>query len=282
MNTIHTINDNLTVAIQQLNIASDTPRLDAEVLLAHALNVTRTQLLTRGDKILSSIEQACFQQLLNRRLMGEPIAYIVGQREFWSLTFAVTPATLVPRPETELLVELALQKFSKEVTIKAADLGTGSGAIALAIAHERPDWQLVATDNRAAALALAKRNAAALQIGNVEFILSDWFEALGGKLFDLIISNPPYIAADDRHLMQGDVRFEPISALVSGADGLQDLRKMARQSWAYLLPGGWLLLEHGFEQAQFVRKLLVEAGYVEVASKCDLSGKERVTIGRKS
>jgi release factor glutamine methyltransferase len=269
--------------MQQLNAVSESSRLDAEVLLSYVLKITRTQLLTRSTNVLSVAEQQSFQQLLTRRLAGEPIAYIVGQREFWSLPLLVTPDTLIPRPETELLVELVLQqKFPESLAIKMADLGTGSGAIALAVAHERPHWQILATDKSDAALKIAKRNAVALQITNVEFLLSNWFQAVDTKLFNLIVSNPPYIPRADRHLTQGDVRFEPLSALVSGDDGLQDLRELVQRSWDYLLPGGCLLLEHGFDQAEAVRKSLLAGGYVGVVSKRDLAGKERVSMGQKS
>jgi release factor glutamine methyltransferase len=269
----------LRTTIQQLDFISDTARLEAEILLAHLLKITRAQLLVRGEQTLSAEQQVIFQQLLSRRLAGEPIAYIIGQREFWSLPFAVTSDTLIPRPETELLVELALQKFPEQENIRVADLGTGSGAIALALAHERPRWQITATDNSTAALAIAKRNAVELRINNVQFNSGDWCQALAMQQFHLIISNPPYIKVGDPHLTQGNVRFEPDSALVSGDDGLQDLRQIIAEAPAHLLAGGWLLLEHGYEQAAAVRVLLLAQGYQEVISVRDLAGQERVTVG---
>lgn len=278
---MNTIANTLSTATKQLSTVSNTARLDSEILLAHTLDITRAQLLARSNTILTTEQQALFQQLLERRLNGEPIAYIVGSQEFWSLPFKVTPDTLIPRPETELLVELALQQWSANSVIRVADLGTGSGAVALALSHERPHWQIVATDNSTAALTIAQQNAANLNIQNVQFVLGNWCDALAAELFNLIISNPPYVSSNDPHLAQGAVCFEPRGALVGGADGLQDLRCIVQQAPKHLLSGGWLLLEHGFDQAAAVRTLLLAQGYTEVRSVYDLSRKERVSMGKR-
>ena len=240
----------------------------------------RVYLLAHPERVLTQAEYAHYQSLLQRRLSGEPVAYILGQREFFGLSLKVTPTTLIPRPDTELLVELAVQRIPKQSPCKVLDLGTGSGAIALAIAHTCPQALVLACDASASALAVAQVNAQALGITNVGFAHSDWFAALSAQRFDLIVSNPPYIAAGDRHLAQGDVRFEPASALASGADGLDDIRQIIRQASSHLLPGGWLLLEHGYDQAALVRGLLLEAKFEAVFSACDLAGIERASGGR--
>lgn len=275
----NSINSILRSAAQQFIVVSDTPRLDAEVLLMHVLGVTRAQLLARGEQDLSDVQLQAFQTLITRRQIGEPIAYIIGYREFWSLTFAVTRDTLIPRPETELLVELALNKFPADQAISVADLGTGCGAIALAIAYERSVWQVMAIDRVAEVLSVAKYNAKHLQIDNVEFCLGNWCDALGSKQYQLIVSNPPYIRNNDEHLLQGDVRFEPHTALAAGEDGLQDLQGIIACAGKNLLPKGWLLLEHGFDQAEAVRELMLARGFQAIVSYQDLSGKDRVTIG---
>jgi release factor glutamine methyltransferase len=218
---------------------------------------------------------------LQRRLHGEPIAYILGTREFFGLTFGVTPATLIPRSDTELLVELALERIARPKA-RVLDMGTGSGAIALAIAHQRPDAEVWACDASAAALVVARDNAHRLGIANAHFIESNWFSALREQRFDVIVSNPPYIAADDRHLSLGDVRFEPITALASGADGLDDIRRIVGQAGVHLEKNGWLLLEHGYDQAALVRELLQAAGLTAVFSARDLSGIERCSGGQQS
>lgn len=222
-----------------------------------------------------------YQTLIQRRLEGEPIAYILGEREFYGIKLKITSATLIPRPDTELLVELALQRITTLARCTVLDLGTGSGAIALAIAKMCPQADVVACDASASALAVAQENAHKLGIQNVQLLLSDWFAALGAQRFTLIVSNPPYIAAGDVHLMQGDVRFEPLSALVSGVDGLDDIRHLISHASSYLLPGGCLLLEHGYDQAAKVRDLLHVAGFTEVFSACDLAAIERVSGGVK-
>ncbi len=263
---------------------SPSPRLDAEVLLCHVLGVDRTWLYTWGDRAAGEDQAERFAALLARRAAGEPVAYLTGEREFWGLSLATHPGTLIPRPDTETLVEAALEK-APVAAGRLLDLGTGCGAIALAFASERPGWRAVGVDIRPEAVALARRNAARLGLDNAVFREGDWFAALdadesGDGRFGLVVSNPPYIAADDPHLGQGDVRFEPSSALVSGDAGLADLRQLVREARAHLQPGGWLLLEHGWRQAAAVREALAAAGYLEVASRRDLGGHERVSLGR--
>src|SRR5690606_29533287 len=225
-------------------------------------------------------DAARFEALVARRAAGEPVAYLVGTRGFWRLELAVTPDTLVPRPETELLVELALARIDPRAAARVADLGTGSGAIALAIAGERPRARVVATDASAAALEVARANAAALGLGNVEFRHGDWWAPLAGERFALVASNPPYIADGDAHLAQGDLRFEPRAALASGADGLDAIRAIVAGAPAHLRDGGWLLVEHGWEQGAAVRALFEAAGFDEVATERDLEQRDRVTLGR--
>lgn len=271
--------------IQSLLANADLPdspsaRLDAELLLAAALGKPRSHLRTWPEKDVEAAVVERFSRDLARRRSGEPVAYILGRQGFWSLELEVAPDTLIPRPDTELLVETTLELLPATAQ-RVLDLGTGSGAIALALASERPAWSVVGVDRVAEAVALAERNRQRLGLGNARFAHSHWFSALGGQRFELIVSNPPYIAADDRHLAEGDVRFEPASALVSGADGLDDIRLIAAQAPAYLQPGGWLLLEHGFEQADAVRQLLCAAGFAEVNSRRDLAGHQRISLGRR-
>lgn len=252
--------------------------LENRILLCHATGLTRVQLITRAEQPLGAHETARLDALVARRLAGEPIAYIVGRREFFGLDFEVSDAVLIPRPDTELIVELALERLPPQGRL--LDMGTGSGAIAVSIAHNRPDASVTALDVSAAALAVAQRNAANNQ-ARVRFLQSDWFGALAaGETFELIVSNPPYIAAGDAHLSQGDLRFEPSGALTDHADGLSALRTIVAGSPAYLVAGGWLLMEHGYDQAASVRALLEDAGYREVQSWRDLAGIERVSGGR--
>ena len=253
---------------------------DAALLLAHALGKSRSWLFAHADDALGEAEAARFDVLLARRAAGEPVAYLTGWRGFWTLELAVTPATLVPRPETELLVDLALARLPVDAPVRVADLGTGSGAIALAIASERPLAQVLATDASSAALDVARGNAARNGIGNVAFRLGSWLQPLGEDTFDLIASNPPYIAEGDPHLAQGDLRFEPAMALSCGADGLDAIRVIVRDAPACLRPGGWLLLEHGWEQGDAVRALLAAAGFADVATERDLEQRDRVSLGR--
>ena len=253
---------------------------DAALLLAHALGKSRSWLFAHADDALGEAEAARFDVLLARRAAGEPVAYLTGWRGFWTLELAVTPATLVPRPETELLVDLALARLPVDAPVRVADLGTGSGAIALAIASERPRAQVLATDASSAALDVARGNAARNGIGNVAFRLGSWLQPLGEDTFDLIASNPPYIAEGDPHLAQGDLRFEPAMALSCGADGLDAIRVIVRDAPACLRRGGWLLLEHGWEQGDAVRALLAAAGFADVATERDLEQRDRVSLGR--
>jgi release factor glutamine methyltransferase len=254
--------------------------IDAEWLLAHALDCSRTWLFTHGDAVVNPLVRARYDALVQRRARGEPVAYLTGSRGFWTLGLQVTPDTLIPRAETELLVELALERLPGDRDLRVTDLGTGSGAIALALASERPRAMVLATDASDAALAVARRNAAALGIASIAFAQGDWCGALGTGTFDLIASNPPYLADADPHRWAGDLRFEPVAALVSGSDGLDALRSIVRDAPAHLVAGGWLLLEHGWEQGDAVRRLLVDAGFVDVATGQDLEHRDRVTLGR--
>ncbi|BBH44319.1 peptide chain release factor N(5)-glutamine methyltransferase [Pseudomonas sp. KU43P] len=258
---------------------SPTERLDAELLLAAAIGKTRSYLHTWPERIVSSEDAETFASYLARRRGGEPVAYILGQQGFWKLDLEVAPHTLIPRPDTELLVETALE-LQPATPARVLDLGTGTGAIALALASERPAWQVTAVDRVEEAVALAERNRHRLGLGNAQVLASHWFGSLAGQRYDMILSNPPYIAAADPHLVAGDVRFEPSSALVAGVDGLDDLRLIVSQAPQYLLPGGWLLLEHGYDQAPAVRELLAGQGFIEVASRMDLGGHERISLGR--
>ena len=258
---------------------SPTERLDAELLLAAALGKSRSYLHTWPERIVSSEAAQVFADFLGRRRAGEPVAYILGQQGFWKLDLEVAPHTLIPRPDTQLLVETALELLPA-TPARMLDLGTGTGAIALALASERPAWQVVAVDRIDAAVALAERTRLRLQLNNIHVRTSYWYDALDGERFDLIISNPPYIRAEDPHLVAGDVRFEPSSALVAGQDGLDDLRVIIAQAPGHLLPGGWLLLEHGYDQAADVRELLSQQGFGDVCSRIDLGGHERISLGR--
>jgi release factor glutamine methyltransferase len=251
--------------------------LENRILLCHALGLSRVGLITQSERALSAAEADTLAALIDRRLQGEPIAYIVGRREFFGLDFRVTSAVLIPRPDTELLVELALARLPPRG--RALDMGTGSGAIAVALAHTRKDATVSALDVSEAALDVARQNAAAHGAA-VRFLQSDWYGAVQGERFDLIASNPPYIAAGDAHLAQGDLRFEPAGALTDHADGLAALRIISAGAAAHLMPHGWLLMEHGYDQAAQVRKLLVTHGFSEVQSWKDLAGIERATGGR--
>jgi release factor glutamine methyltransferase len=262
-------------------LATDSPRLDAELLLACCLDKSRSYLYTWPDVIPPADIQARFRELLARRIAGEPVAYLLGQREFWSLPLAVTPATLIPRPETETLVALALARIPADADAWIADLGTGSGAIALAIARERPRCRVIATDISQDALAVATANAKRLGLPNVQFVIADWCAGLPEKPFDMIVSNPPYIAEDDIHLSRGDVRFEPRDALASGPLGMDALQVIARCARTRLRPQGWLLLEHGYEQTQAVTRLLHACGYEAVHDYPDDAGLGRVIAGRR-
>ena len=307
MTNAHPIKTTLLLAATQLivqGIEVETAKLEAQLLLQHVLNVNRAWLISHENDALQANIHAAFEALLKRRLNGEPIAYILGYREFYGLNLKVTPDTLIPRPDTETLVEAALAKIplmvrqahherniSNSVRPEPVeghthsqhtilDLGTGTGAIALAIAKHRPQAYVTAVDASQAALDKAIENAQNLNIPNVKFILSDWFSALNQEKFDLIVSNPPYIEQHDIHLQQGDLRFEPISALASGADGLDAIRHIIKNAPPHLNPHGWLMLEHGYNQASKVAALLKQAAFSDISHAKDLSGIDRVTIGR--
>ncbi len=262
-----------------LNIDFNTANIDVRCLLQAVLQVNHAYLLGHSEQQLTAEQHARYSALFERRLSGEPIAYILGEREFFGLPFKVTPATLIPRPETELLVELALQRIPQQGVSRVLDMGTGSGAIALSIAHERPNAEVIAVDAFGAALEVAQFNAQQLDLKNVKLIRSDWFTALHNERFDVIVSNPPYIAFDDAHLTQGDLRFEPHTALASGTHGLDDIRHICTQAKNHLNVNGWLLLEHGYNQAESVCELLKQSGFSEVFSVKDLAGIERVSFG---
>lgn len=262
-----------------LNLDSGSARIEVQCLLQAALQVNRAWLLTHPEHILNAGQQAHYAALFEQRLHGEPVAYILGEREFYGLNFKVTPATLIPRPDTELLVDLAMQRIPQKGRCRVLDLGTGSGAIALSIAHARPNAEVVAVDASTAALEVAQFNAQRLGLNNAQLLVSDWFYALNGERFDIIVSNPPYIAANDAHLSQGDVRFEPHNALASGTDGLEDIRRITEQAREHLNVNGWLLLEHGYDQAAQVRARLQQLGFTSVFSALDLAGIERVSGG---
>lgn len=267
---------------QSEQIDSATAQLDTELLLAFVLDKPRSFLYAWPDKTLTDAQVAAFMALLERRKQGEPVAYLLGRQGFWTLDLQVAEHTLIPRADTELLVEAALQLADGGSQLQVLDLGTGTGALALALASERPRWVVTGVDRIESAVTLAQHNQQQLQLNNAQFLSSHWFTELAGRRYDMIVSNPPYIADNDPHLTQGDVRFEPLSALVSGPDGLDDLRSIIAQAPLYLNNGGWLLLEHGFDQAAAVRALLQQAGFAEVGSQRDLSGHERISLGRFS
>ena len=259
---------------------SDSPRLDAEVLLGHVLGRGRTWFYTWPEATPSSEQLEAFEALIKRRAAGEPVAYLVGRREFWSLDLDLTPATLIPRPETELLVERALEIIPPEAGWTVADLGTGSGAVALAVASERPACTVIATDRCAKAIEVAAGNAHRLGISNVRFCQAAWLDGFADRSLQLVLSNPPYIREDDRHLDSGDVRHEPRSALAAGPDGLDDIRANASDSRRTLAGGGRLLLEHGYDQGPAVKNLLLGLGFVEVLGYRDGQGHDRMTEAR--
>ena len=275
------IQQTLKLASQQLTGLTDSPKLDTEILLAYILKKSRTYLFTWPDKNIDETTQQQFQQLLTQRSQGQPIAHLIGQREFWSLNLQITPDTLIPRPETELLVEQLLQLLPATAQ-RIADLGTGSGAIAIALASERPQWQIIATDQSSAALAVARCNAESFKLKNITFIAGSWFQPLSNTLYNAIVSNPPYIANHDGHLAQGDVRFEPATALISGVDGLDDIRHITQHASQHLLPGGILILEHGHDQMQPVKSLLEQNHFINITQLRDLNGQPRASFGYKA
>jgi release factor glutamine methyltransferase len=262
-------------AVERLTAVSDSPRLDAELLLARALDVPRSYLFAHPEDELDAAASKRFAAVIENRAAGAPLAYITGEKEFWSMNLMVTRDTLVPRPETEILVEQALQRISRDEVARILDAGTGSGAIALAIAKERPLCEVVATDFSAAALAIAKENARQHSLPNIEFLLGDWLEPVAGQLFDVIATNPPYVPSADPDLER--LKHEPRSALVSGADGLDAIRRIAVDAMSVIKPGGSLLIEHGDEQHAVVAEILADAGWTEIGVTQDLAGIPRVT-----
>ncbi len=293
MTTEKTVQSVLDEAASVLKASgSESPLVDASVLLCHALDKPRSYLYTWPDKVLSEDQLSAFSPLLARRIKGEPVAYIIGQREFWSLSLFVSPSTLIPRPDTERLVELALDKAPAGPAF-ILDLGTGTGAIALALASELPQHHILGIDLMPEAKLLAEKNARHLGITNAHFLQGSWFEPLelvanqssvgdwvSGTKFALIVSNPPYIDECDPHLAKGDVRFEPKSALVAAGNGYADIEYIAAHAMSYLADQGWLMFEHGFEQGEQIRQLLRDLGYNHVATETDYAGNERVTYGQ--
>lgn len=274
-----TFADALRAATAQLAMHASA-RLDAELLLAQVLRQSRSYLIAWPERTLTEEQVQAFAALVARRAAGEPVAHILGRREFWSLDLEVTPATLIPRPETELLVEQALTRIPADAHWDIADLGTGTGAIGLAIARERPYCRIVASDASADALAIAERNAREHDLNTVRFVHGIWYQPLADARFDLILSNPPYVRTDDPHLREGDVRFEPHSALVAGSDGLDALRQIVAGAPEHLRHGGWLLVEHGYDQGEAVAHLFAQAGFSAIETVRDLGGQPRVTLGR--
>jgi len=275
------VNEALRIARSRFT-QSSTPALDAELLLAHALGRKRAWLHAWPEAQLTAPDLEAFEELVTRRAVGEPVAYLLGEREFWSLGLEVTPDVLIPRPETEGLVEAALAHLRAHAVTEPAilDVGTGSGCVALALAHERPDARVTALDASGPALAVARRNAERLGLLNVEFVLGEWFLPLGARRFDVIVSNPPYVPSEDPHLRAGDVRFEPVTALDGGSDGLDALRELAAAAPHHLVPGGLLAVEHGPDQAQPVAALFRDAGLVDIDALADAAGLARITLGR--
>jgi len=271
----------MPLTIAQALATAQLDRGDARALLRHALGVSDAYLIAHSAQVLTDAQSELCAALIARRSAGEPVAYIVGAREFFSLEFKVTPAVLIPRPETELLVEFALERIASNRRQRVLDLGTGSGCIAITIAKHRPHAQVVAVDRSSAALEIARENAARHAVANLELAVSDWFGALAGQRYDLIVSNPPYVAAGDPHLTQGDLRFEPAAALAAGTDGLDGFRLIVASAPQYLSGGGWLAFEHGHDQAARCRELLAAAGFREIFSRADLADLERVSGGMR-
>ncbi|KTF17706.1 peptide chain release factor N(5)-glutamine methyltransferase [Pseudoalteromonas carrageenovora] len=274
-----TLEQAIAAGADLLASSSESAKLDAQVLLIHILQKPRSYLFTWPEHVLSNEQQSQFNVFLQRRLKGEPVAHITGLREFWSLSLEVNATTLIPRPDTETLVECALNLAMLD-TAKVLDLGTGTGAIALALGCEMPNWQIVAVDKVTEAVALANKNQQRLGINNVDVKQSNWFSALQGERFNLIVTNPPYIEQDDIHLNQGDVRFEPLSALVADDAGMSDIKQIITQSRDYLLSSGYLLIEHGFEQAEAVRHLFKEMAFINIKTVKDFGNNDRVTLAQ--
>jgi len=275
-----TVSEILQTALRELQATSPTPRLDAEVLMMHVCSLDRSALITRGHHVLTEDQLNRLETLIAQRRHGEPIAYLTGVREFWSLEFCVSPATLIPRPETELLVEKALAHIPQDAEWTIADLGTGCGAIALALAKERPRCRVIATDISPQVLEVARSNAAKFNLTHVDFREGNWFEPLADMKLDMMVSNPPYVRANDPHLQQGDVRFEPVQALAAGPEGLDAIRQIALSAREHLNPAAWLLFEHGWDQAAAIGQLLHSLGYRNIVCYPDLGGRDRITACR--
>jgi release factor glutamine methyltransferase len=275
-----TVSEILQTAARELQATSPTPRLDAEALLMHVCSLNRSALIARGHHVLTDDQLKRLETMIAQRRHGEPIAYLTGVREFWSLEFNVSPATLIPRPETELLVEKALAHVPQDAIWTIADLGTGCGAIALALAKERPRCRIIATDISPATLDVARLNAAKFGLTNVEFHEGSWFEPLTDMKLDMMVSNPPYVRANDPHLEQGDVRFEPVQALAAGPEGLDAIRQIALSAREHLNPAAWFLFEHGWDQAAAIGQLLHSLGYRNIVCYPDLGGRDRITACR--
>jgi len=273
-------------AVQKISATSPSANLDAQVLLSHTLNCNSAHLLAWPEKKLNEQQIEKFQHLVKKRQQGTPVAHLTGQREFWSLNFKVNNSTLIPRPETETLVEFILDMFGEKENVTVLDIGTGTGAIAISLASERPGWNITASDISLAALTLAKENSKTLKTNNITFIQSDWFKNIkqptpDEKPFDIIVSNPPYIAIGDYHLAEGDVRFEPETALTSGITGMDDIKHLCSQAKNYLSASGWLIIEHGYNQKTVAAEYFKRNNYRDITQKNDLAGHCRMTAGNK-
>jgi release factor glutamine methyltransferase len=275
---------NIQQALKQANHdlidSSSSATLDAQILLTHILRCNTAHLLAWPDKELEPEQTTRYQSLIKQRQAGKPVAHLTGLREFWSLNFFVNDSTLIPRPETETLVEFVLTKFAGEKSLNLIDMGTGTGAIAISIATEKLDWKITASDISTEALKLAKKNSEHHMLANTSFIQSNWFENIKQKNFDIIISNPPYIAENDPHLQQGDVRFEPQRALTSGKMGMDDIKHLCQYAKNYLAQNGWLIVEHGYDQEKSVSDCFVEHGFNQIEQSTDLLGHTRMTAGK--
>ena len=273
-----TVTELLQKAEQIIN-SSESARLDAEILFCEVMQFNRSRIYSHPEQIVPADKSTLFQSLIEQRQQGRPIAHLTGKKEFWSLELAINKDTLIPRPETELLVETALQMIPDDTIFNILDLGTGSGAIAIALASERPDCNIVATDINTNALIMAKKNATTHQLENIQFYLSNWYQNIPSQEFDLIVSNPPYIRQDDEHLSQGDVRFEPELALVAGADGMQAINIILGNAKQYLASNAYLLIEHGYDQKQSVHEVFLKYDFRQPKTYQDLSGQDRITMG---
>ena len=271
----------LQYAVQNISNTSPSANLDAQILLSHILNCNSAHLIAWPEKELNLQQLKSFQKLIKQRQQGSPVAHLTGQREFWSLNFKVNNTTLIPRPETETLIEFILDKFGEKNGLTVLDMGTGTGAIAITLANEKPDWIITATDISAAAIALAKENSTMLNTESIALLQSDWFTNIPQQTFDIIVSNPPYISTDDPHLTKGDVRFEPESALTSGKTGMDDIEYLCSQAKNYLAKDGWLIIEHGYNQKTAAAECFTRNNYKNISQQNDLAGHCRMTAGNK-